>query len=202
MCMCKSRGRYDEAIHVFKQICNPSLKTACTMIDIYGLKGEIDKGEALFDSLRTSEMVLDPVAYNVLLTMYLRGNLLQKAEEVLELIMKDENLRPDSYLFLCMLKVCVKCGLAKKSVDVYWRIVESNIIWTESMYTGIIHCCGRALPLQEVLKVFEEMVNANLPMNNMTCNVLIDFFCKAGMLEKAHYVIRLAQKQIVLLYHD
>ena len=68
------------------------------MIDIYGLKGEIDQGEALFDSLRTSEMVLDPVAYNVLLTMYLRGNLLQKAEEVLELIMKDENLGPDLYL--------------------------------------------------------------------------------------------------------
>ena len=107
------------------------LKTAC--IDVYGLKGEIDKGEALFDSLRTSEMVLDPVAYNVLLTMYLRGNLLQKAEEVLELIMKDENLRHDSYLFH------VKCGLAKNSVDVYWRIVGVNIIRMNHVVGGCCH---------------------------------------------------------------
>ena len=60
-------------------------------------------------------------------------------------------------------------------------------------------CCGWALPLQEVLKVFEETVNANMPMNNMSCNVLIDIFCKSGMLEKAQYVLRLAQKQRV---HD
>ena len=58
-------------------------------------------------------------------------------------------------------------------------------------------CCGWALPSQEVLKVFEEMVNANIPMNNITCNVLIDIFGKAGMLEKAHFVLRLAQKQRV-----
>ena len=160
------------------------LKTAC--IDVYGLKGEIDQGEALFDSLRTSKMVLDPVAYNVLLTMYLRGNLLQKAEEVLELIMKDENLRHDSYLFH------VKCGLAKKLSG---RLLEN----CGGQHNSDESCCGRVLPLQEVLKVFEEMVNANIPMNNITCNVLIDIFGKAGMLEKAHFVLRLAQKQRV---HD
>ena len=84
----------------------------------------------------------------------------------------------------------------------YHTFNKSKNVLSFNQHNSDESCCGRVLPLQEVLKVFEEMVNANLPMNNMTCNVLIDFFCKAGMLEKAHYVIRLAQKQIVLLYHD
>ncbi|KAH7387589.1 hypothetical protein KP509_16G031400 [Ceratopteris richardii] len=199
ICMCKSVGRYDEAIHVFNEICRvqnvkPSLRTRCAIIDVFSSKGSIKEGEAIFMEIRKCEDI-DAATYNVVLNMYLRAGILEKAAGILRDALQNKELVPDSYLFHCMLKVCAKCGLQNEAIQVYYKIKSSQIVWTESLFNGVIHSCGRVLPSEEVVKLFNAMMTAKMPVNNVTCNILIDIFGKAGLLEKARFVVRLAQKQ-------
>lgn len=199
ICMCKSVGRYDEAIYVFLEMCRlknraPSLRTSCAVIDAYSLKGAIKEGEALFKKMR-SEQELDAAVYNVVLNMYLKAGMLDKAAEVLREVLQEKVLEPDLYLFLCMLKVCIKCGLEEEALELYWRIVKRRMVWTEPLYTAVIHCCGRLLPLEEVSNVFDAMMSTKAPINTVTCNLLLDIFGKAGLLEKAERVLKTARKQ-------
>lgn len=199
ICLCKAAERYDEAIHVFQEMqrsgTTPGLRTSCTLMDIHGLKGAIQEAETIFKELQSSGQELDSVAYNVVINMYLRAGLLERAAEILKMVNEHEGFQPDACLFLSMLRVCTKCGMHQEGVKVYQWMLRSKLTWTAALYNGVIHCCGRALPLEQITKVFQAMVYAKVPVNTVTCNVMIDIFGKAGLLDKAENVLRLAQKQ-------
>ncbi|KAI5067697.1 hypothetical protein GOP47_0018225 [Adiantum capillus-veneris] len=203
ICMCKSEGCYDEAIHVFHEMqrCEniaPCLRTSSSVIDAYALKGAIKEGEALYKELK-SQHELDAATYTVVLNMYLEAGLLDEAAEVLREVLQDKELNPDMYLFLSMLKVCDKHGLQNEAVELYWRIVNCNMLWTQHLYIEVVHCCGRLLPVEEIVKVFDSMRAAKTPIDTMTSNLLMDIFGKAGLLENIEGVFRLARMQGV---HD
>ncbi|MCO5603250.1 hypothetical protein L7F22_057398 [Adiantum nelumboides] len=199
ICMCKSAGRYDEAIYVFhamQEVASvaPSLRTSCAVIDVYSLKGAIKEGEALYKKLR-SKQELDAAVYNVALNLYGKAGHLDSLTEVLREVLQEKNLKPNMDLFLCMLKMCTKYELRKEAVELYWRIVNCEMVWIHHLYIEVVHCCGRLLPVEEILKVFNAMKAAKTPIDGATSNLLLDIFAKAGLLEEAECIFRLAQRQ-------
>lgn len=208
ICLCRTMGRYTEALQVYSEMqrfgTKPSWFTACTVIDICGRLNEasvVERAEALFMEMRSStegRAATDAGAYTVTINMFLKAGLVNKAAEISSLVSEHEGLVPDSALFLAMLRAFSRSGMPAKAVQVYKRMLGVKLTWTAPMFNGVIHCCGRALPLEESIKVFLAMVYSKVPLSSATCNLMMDIFAKAGLLDKAENVFKLAKEQGVL----
>jgi pentatricopeptide repeat protein len=164
--------------------------------------GGVEKGRALFDEVRlwspSMRESTDAGAYTVTINMYLKAGLVEKAAEISDMVEAHEGLILDPALFLAMLRAYSRSSSHAKAVSVYKRMLKCKLTWSASMFNGVIHCCGRALPLEEIIKVFLAMVHAKIPLSSATCNLMMDIFAKAGLLEKAENVFKLAREQGVL----
>jgi len=188
ICACKDAGMFGGAITVFKEMqvagVVPSLESSCTMINVYGLKGDVDEAEALFESLRNSIQKLDIIVYNVMINVYMRFEMHEEAMRLYRLMEEEDMLLPDSYTYHSMLRICQKCNLQTQAEEIYWRLRNSGLELDEVMCNCVLNTCARFLPLEEVHKVFQEMMSVGYVPNNITFNVMIDLYGKAGMLER------------------
>lgn len=188
ICACKDAGMFDGAIAVFKEMqvagVVPSLESSCTMINVYGLKGDVKEAESLFQSLRSSVQKLDIIVYNVMINVYMRFEMHEEALRLYRLMEVEDKLLPDSYTYHSMLRVCQKCNLQTLAEEIYWRLRNSGIELDEVMCNCVLNTCARFLPLEEVHKIFQEMMAVGYVPNNITFNVLIDLYGKAGMVER------------------
>lgn len=188
ICACKDAGMFEGAKAVFKEMqvagVVPSLESSCTMINVYGLKGDVEEAEALFQSLRSSIQKLDIIVYNVMINVYMRFEMHEEAMRLYRLMEEEDKLLPDSYTYHSMLRICQKCNLQTQAEEIYWRLRNSGLELDEVMCNCVLNTCARFLPLEEVHKVFQEMMSVGYVPNNITFNVMIDLYGKAGMLER------------------
>lgn len=188
ICACKDAGLYDDAVYVFKEMqiagVRPSMESSCTMINIYGLKGDVKEAEELFSLLRNSRQQLDIIAYNVIMNVYMRSGMHEEATRVFKLMEEQDGLFPDSYTFHSMLRLSQKCNLAVQAEEVYWKLIYSDVELDEVMCNCVINCCGKFLPVEEMHRIFQQMNDAGFAPNNITFNVMIDLYGKAGMLDR------------------
>lgn len=199
ICSFKEAGNCEGAAQIFstmtKGSVDPNLQITCTMIDVYSTMGLFAKAQDLYLQLKSSNTKLDMVTYSVVVKMYLNANLPNNAAQVLEMMENQNDIKPDSCLFHYMLRVYHKCNIPEKAAEVYYRILRAKLKWDGAMYNCIINCCGRALPVDETSKIFDDMLKSGFFPNTITFNVMIDIYGKTGLLTKAYEVLRLARKQ-------
>lgn len=188
ICACKDAGMFEGAHAVFEEMqvagVVPSLESSCTMINVYGLNGDVKAAEALFESLRSSVQKLDIIVYNVMINVYMRFEMHEEALRLYSSMEEDDQLLPDSYTYHSMLRICQKCNLQEQAEEIYWRLRNSGVELDEVMCNCVLNTCARFLPLEEVHKVFQEMLALGYIPNNITFNVMIDLYGKAGMLDR------------------
>jgi pentatricopeptide repeat protein len=199
ICTCKEAGSYNDAVRIYNQMpeseTHPDLRISCSMIDVFSMMEKNSDAETVFLELKASSCVLDMIAYSVVVRMYIKADRLEDACSILEEMEKQKEIVPDKYLFLDMLRTYQKCGLLEKLADTYYWILKSQIEWDESMYNCIINCCGRAIPIDELSRIFDEMIQQGHFANTVTFNVLLDIYGKAGLFNKVKRVFLMARKQ-------
>ncbi|KAL6843238.1 hypothetical protein ACP4OV_026951 [Aristida adscensionis] len=199
ICSCKEAGSYDDAVRIYNQMqksqTHPNLRIACSMIDVFSTLERFADAEAVWLELKASSCVLDMIAYSVIVRMYIKAGRLEDACSVLEEMEKQKEIVPDKYLFLDMLRTYQKCGLLEKLADTYYWILKSEVEFDEAMYNCIINCCGRAIPVDELSRIFDEMIQQGHMANTVTLNVLLDTYGKAGLFNRAEKVFLMARKQ-------
>ncbi|CAN6440985.1 unnamed protein product [Victoria cruziana] len=202
ICSCKEAGYYEPAVKIFKEMPtsdgNPNLHIMCSMIDVYSSMGLFEEAQDLYFKLRSTNSKLDMVAYSVIVRMYVKAKLVKNAFSVLEIMETHKDIMPDAFLFRDMLRIYKQLDLPDKLADVYYRILKSGIVWDEAMYNCVINCCGHALPIDELSRLFDEMLQLGIAPNTITFNVLIHIYAKAGFFKKAWKVLRMAQKMGVV----
>ncbi|XP_031489324.1 pentatricopeptide repeat-containing protein At4g30825, chloroplastic [Nymphaea colorata] len=198
ICSCKEAGCYEHAVKIFMQmpisVGKPNLYITCSMIDVYSSMGHFEKAEDLYFKLRSTNRKLDMVAYSVIVRMYVKAKLFKSACSVLETMDEHKDIMPDAFLFRDMLRIYKQLDMPDKLADIYYRILKSGIVWDEAMYNCVINCCGHALPIDELSRLFDEMLELGIPPNTITFNVMIHIYGKAGFFKKAWKVLRIAQK--------
>ncbi|XP_058067736.1 pentatricopeptide repeat-containing protein At4g30825, chloroplastic [Magnolia sinica] len=199
ICSCKEAGRHENAIKIFTQMpkssTNPNLHITCTMIDIYSSMDQFNDAENLYLKLKSSGIVLDMIAYSIVVRMYIKGRSLKDACSVLDAMEKQKNIVPDTFLFRDMLRIYQQCGMLEKLSDVYYQILKSGSTWDEEMYNCVINCCGHALPVDEVSRLFNEMIRRGFSANTITFNVMLDVYGKARLFKKLRKVLWMAKRQ-------
>ncbi|KAK1292974.1 Pentatricopeptide repeat-containing protein [Acorus calamus] len=199
ICLCKEMDQSDNAVKIYLQMPkseeNPNLHITCSMIDIYSAMGQFCEAETLYLKLKDSGTTLDMVAYSIVVRMYIKAGSVKESCAVLEMMEKQKDIIPDVYLFRDMLRVYQQCGMLEKLADTYYRMLKIGIVWDEAMYNCLINCCGHALPVDEISRLFDEMLQYGFAANTITFNVMIDVYGKAGLFKRARRVLWIARKR-------
>ena len=197
ICSCKELGRLENAVKIYSQMPNkkPNLHIMCTMIDIYSTLGRFSDAENLYLKLKSSEISLDMIAFSIVVRMYVKSGSLKDACSVLETMDEQKNIVPDIYLFCDMLRIYQQCGMLDKLQDLYYRILKMGVTWDSEMYNCVINCCARALPVDELSRLFDEMLLHGFAPNTITLNVMLDVYGKSRLFKKARKVLWLARKR-------
>ncbi|CAK7323334.1 unnamed protein product [Dovyalis caffra] len=199
ICSSKELGHLESAVKIYtlmpKSDDRPNLHISCTMIDIYTIMGQFNEGEKLYLKLKSSGIALDVIAFSIVVRMYVKAGSLRDACSVLETIEKEKDIVPDIYLFRDMLRIYQQCGMLDKLNDLYWRIMKSRIVWDQELYNCLINCCARALPVDELSRLFNEMLQRGFDPNTITFNVMLDVYAKAKLFNKARELFMMARKR-------
>uniref|UniRef100_A0ACD5XS59 Uncharacterized protein n=1 Tax=Avena sativa TaxID=4498 RepID=A0ACD5XS59_AVESA len=199
ICSCKEAGSYEDAVRIYNEMpkygIHPNLRIACSMIDVFSTMERFTDAETLYVELKASACVFDMIAYSVIVRMYTKAGRPEDACSVLEDMEKQADIIPDKYLFLDMLRTYQKCGQLEKLTDTYYWILKSEVECDEAMYNCIINCCGPAIPVDELSRIFDEMIQLGHLANTVTLNVLLDIYGKAGLFNRAERVLNMARRQ-------
>ncbi|KAL2936464.1 hypothetical protein RDABS01_011878 [Bienertia sinuspersici] len=199
ICSCKELGHLENAVkiftHVTKSADKPNLHILSTMIDIYSIMNQFDDAQSAYQLLKSAGLAMDMVAYSIVVRMYVKAGLLEDACCVLDEMDKKTNILPDIYMLRDMLRVYQRCNRRDKLADLYYKMLKSGINWDEEMYNCVINCCAHALPVDELSRLFSEMIDRGFTPNTITYNVMLDVYGKSKLFTKARNVFWMAKKQ-------
>ncbi|CAI0394701.1 unnamed protein product [Linum tenue] len=200
ICSCKELGNLENAVEIYtlmpkSDINQPNLHISCTMIDIYTTMGRFDEGEELYLKMKSSGIAMDLIAFNIVVRMYVKSGSLKQACDVLESMEKQKDVVPDVYLYLDMLRIYQRTGLSSKLKDLYYNLLKSDIVWDQELYNCVINCCANALPVDELSRLFNEMIRQGFVPNTVTFNVMLNIYGRSGQFEKAEEMLQMARKR-------
>ncbi|KAH6801457.1 Tetratricopeptide repeat superfamily protein [Perilla frutescens var. hirtella] len=198
ICSCKDLGHLENAIKIFTcmpKSAKPNLNISCTMIDIYSKMSLFSEAERLYIELKTSDVKLDMIAFSIVMRMYVKSGSLEKACMVVDMMDEQKNIVPDVYLLRDILRIYQRCGRDDKLTDLYYRVLKNDESWDEEMYNCVINCCARALPVDELSRLFDEMLQKGLAPNTITFNVMLNAYGKSKLFERARKVFWIAKKR-------
>ncbi|KAH7688261.1 Cdk-activating kinase assembly factor MAT1/Tfb3 protein [Dioscorea alata] len=199
ICSCKEASRYEDAIRIYNKMPQsdvyPNLHITSSMIDVFSILNRFTEAEDLYLKLKASGVIFDVIAYSIVVRMYIKAESLKDACLVLDTLENQKDIVPDKFLFMDMLRLYQQCGMLEKLANAYYLMLRCGVTWDEAMYNCVINCCGRALPVDEVSRLFNEMIHCGYAANTITFNVMLDIYGKAGFLIKARKVFWMAHKQ-------
>ncbi|KAK3189638.1 hypothetical protein Dsin_029199 [Dipteronia sinensis] len=199
ICSCKESGDLENAVKIYSQMPDsdgkPNLHIMCTMIDTYSVMGLFVEAENLYLKLNSSGIGLDMIAFSVVVRMYVKAGSLKDACSVLETMEKQEGIVPDIYLYRDMLRIYQQCGMFDKLKTLYYKILKSSITWDQDWYNCVIKYCARALPIDELSRIFDEMLQRGLSPDTITFNIMLDVFGKAKRFGKVRKLFRMAKRR-------
>lgn len=198
ICSCKDAGHLENAIKLFTcmpKSAKPNLNIACTMIDIYCKMSLFSEAERIYIELKASDIKLDMIAFSIIMRMYVKSGSLEKACMVVDAMDEQKNIVPDVYLLRDILRIYQRTGRDDKLTDLYYRVLKNDASWDEEMYNCVINCCARALPVDELSRLFDEMLQKGFSPNTITFNVMLNAYGKSKLFERARKVFWIAKKR-------
>ncbi|XP_057744180.1 pentatricopeptide repeat-containing protein At4g30825, chloroplastic [Arachis stenosperma] len=199
ICSCKEAGMLENAVKIYNQIHKnvdkPNMHILCTMIDIYSVMGLFNEAEMLYMKLKSSGIQLDMIAFSIVVRMYVKAGLLKDACSVLDEIDKLPDIVPDIFLLRDMFRIYQRCNKVDKLTALYYKVSKDRVDWDQELYNCVLNCCAQALPVDELSRLFEEMLDRGFTPNTITFNVMLDIFGKARLFKKVNRIFCMAKKQ-------
>ncbi|KAH9604748.1 hypothetical protein KSS87_014487, partial [Heliosperma pusillum] len=198
ICTCKELGHLENAVKIFTHMTKtdkPNLHIMSTMIDIFCIMDRFADADSTYQLLKTSGLVMDMVAFSIVVRMYVKAGSLEDACLVVNEMEKQGNIIPDTYLLRDMFRVYQRCNKRDKISELYYTILKRGVTWDQEMYNCVINCCAHAVPVDELSKLFDEMIQRGFTPNTITYNVMLDVYGKSRLFNKAKKVFSMAKKQ-------
>nr|GMD99711.1 pentatricopeptide repeat-containing protein At4g20090 [Ipomoea batatas] len=213
--MCKV-GMVDRAVQVFREMpeweCKrkPDVYTYCTSMDGLCKDDRIDEAVTLLDEMQIEGCFPIPVTFNVLINgLCKKGNLGRAAKLVENMFLK--GCVPNEVTYNTLIHgLCLK-GKLDKAISLLHRMVSNKHVPNDITYGTIINglvkqgravdgaCICRAMEerghrakegkSEEVLKLWNEMIEKGSKPNTIVYSALIDGLCRDGRPDEAQEIL-------------
>lgn len=153
-----------------------------TLVDMYCKNGSIADAQALFDKLRTRDLV----SWNILIGGYADQGLDAHLQSCLEQ-MKLDGISPDPVTYLCILKSCDRREALHRILEVHAEIVKEG--FESILYVGnnLVHMYVKLGSIAEAYQVLNQLPTQNV----VAWTALIGGYVDHGHLEDASSCLEL-----------
>ncbi|KAL6507946.1 hypothetical protein OROGR_024141 [Orobanche gracilis] len=169
------RHQEDSASH-------PDHVTYTMVISAFVKYGSIDKAREVLVEMATARVPASLVTYNILLKGYCHQRQIDKAEDLVRADVVSYNTLVDGCILV------VDCAGALSSFNEMCRI---GIAPTKASYTTLMKAFASSGQPRSAHKVFDEMLkDPRVEADMVTCNMLVEGYCKLGLVDEAKSVIQ------------
>lgn len=127
--------------------------------------------------------------YARLIKEHLNAQEIKEAIDILEVRMKEDNVKPTSYIYNLLISGCAKAGYSKKSFLLYNKMKQRGLNVTGGTYTSLFNACAMSPWLQDGLnkaqRLREIMAEKGYEPNPMNYNAMIKAFGRCGDIKTA-----------------
>lgn len=121
---------------------------------------------------------LEHQKYVDLIKGHLKNKRLKEAIDLVEVRMiKEDQVKPANYIYNLLIDECGRQGFAKKSFELYTKMVECGLEITSETYTALFNACTKSPnpsdALEKANNLRQIMLQANYVPNQMTYNAMI-----------------------------
>ncbi|KAJ6967572.1 hypothetical protein NC653_035707 [Populus alba x Populus x berolinensis] len=105
--------------------------------------------------------------------------------------LKSSGIALDVIAFSIVVRMYVKAGSLKDARS----ILKSGVVWDQELYDCLINCCARALSVNELSRLFNEMLQRGFNPNPISFNDMLHVYAKAELFNKARELFMMARKR-------
>jgi len=120
---------------MFDQVGFNTLMLACSKADL------ISDAEEIFQEMLKARMTPTPVTTSIMVKMYGKAKMLDKAVAISELLEKDYGQKPNLYVYTCLIQACVQNKQVRRSWDIFNKMIQFNVEPDAVTYGTVIHGC-------------------------------------------------------------
>lgn len=159
-----------------------------TAISAFAKMGSMDEAHAVLQEMAAKKVPPNVVIYNSLLNGYCRLPEMQKAKDLM-LEMKEAGVVPDVVSYNTMINGCIRINDSLGALTYFDEMRGAGIAPSRISYTTLMKAFGMNGQPTLAAKVFKEMQkDPGIRVDVVAWNMLIESYCRAGMIERAKKV--------------
>jgi len=142
---------------VFDQVAFNTLLLACSKAD------QISDAEDIFAEMRHVGMIPTHVTASIMVKMYGKAKMLDKAVAISDLLEKEYGQQPNLYVYTCLIQACVQNKQVRRSWDVFNKMVSAGVEPDAITYGTVIHGCVYLNKFQNAMRLVCHAYQRPLP---------------------------------------
>ncbi|KAJ9677609.1 hypothetical protein PVL29_022542 [Vitis rotundifolia] len=151
-----------------------------TMISGYSKCGDVDSACELFDQVSGKDLLL----FNAVIACYAQNSKLKEALKLFNMMLRPNvNVRPDEMTL-------ASCGSIDKAYELFHGLRKKDLV----AYTAMILGCGINGKAIDAIKLFDEMVDAQICPNLIMFTGLLTTYNHAGLVEEGYHCFTTMKK--------
>lgn len=120
---------------VFDQVAFNTLLLACSKEE------QVHEAEEIFEEMRRQGLTPTHVTTSIMLKMYGKAKMLDKAETIARLMEEEYGMRPNLFVYTCLIQACAQNKHVRRSWEVFNRMLLSGVEPDAITYGTVIHGC-------------------------------------------------------------
>jgi pentatricopeptide repeat protein len=120
---------------MFDQVGFNTLMLACSKADL------VADAEEIFQEMLKAGMTPTPVTTSIMVKMYGKAKMLDKAVAISELLERDYGQKPNLYVYTCLIQACVQNKQVRRSWEIFNKMMQCHVEPDAVTYGTVIHGC-------------------------------------------------------------
>ncbi|GMY07065.1 pentatricopeptide repeat-containing protein At2g22410, mitochondrial-like [Fagus crenata] len=183
-------NQFADAVRLFQEMMAAKVKpdeiTVASVLSACAHLGSLDVGEAVHDYIHKHGVKADVYVGNVLIDMYCKCGVVEKALEVFQEMKKKDYVSWNSVISGLAVN-----GFADSALELFSQMLRDGVQPTHGAFVGILLACSHAGLVDKGLEYFESMekVHRLTPeMKHYGC--VVDILSRSGNLDRAYLFIK------------
>ncbi|PIN03352.1 hypothetical protein CDL12_24126 [Handroanthus impetiginosus] len=158
-----------------------------TMISAYSKYGNVEAARELYDQVSEKDLLL----YNAMIACLAQNNRAKEALQLFDEMLKPNvNFHPDKMTLASAISACSQLGDSKYGTWIESYMREMDVV----AYTAMILGCGINGRAKEAIRLFEEMMDADIIPNLVTFTGILTAYNHVGLVEEGYHCFMSLQR--------
>ncbi|KAI4302861.1 hypothetical protein MLD38_038560 [Melastoma candidum] len=170
---------------------HPDHVSYTTVVSALVKAGSMDQAHQVLAEMVRVGVPASRVTYNILLKGYCKQLQIDKAKELLKHMADVVGIEPDAVSYNTLINGCIMVDDSSGALELFNEMRARGIAPTKISYTTLMKAFALSGQPKLAHKVFDEMANdRRVKLDLVAWNMLVEGYCKLGLVEEAKKVIR------------